>query len=808
MILEDLKIKNAFSLTPKLEFLEDFKVAKINRVNTDSMHYKDLDDLHLELKKTISSLPKGIYKQITIGKKGYLKYPGLSNRVKDKFLRKMEKFVNGTWNIRERNSYLVYQDNIDENVLFGSFPDSSYLPKPIIEETENEKLLEDLAYLFGGDSKQPFGKVLDFWDYGFKIGNKYVVVLIQYNVGDKVIKYAHDYLNTINVDFLHVLHFEPMDSIEIENKINTSVTIAEKTGMPKSVMEELYDLRSKAIAKNVNLIKYCNVLFLFCDSKEEALKKAWEVKNKAPYNMAFEGDIEFEIPFILSKWDFLKGKDWAGIVRYSSIDYLTSLLYVTGRFTGNPKDYFIPMLNEALEPAYIPINRDLFNVALQGQMGSGKSVSLQYIASMFDMVTFIEKIQSDVGSYAIYCKYFDGDYIPISLEIPVSINPLGKVYQYYTVNIYELAEYLGIDRPHEYFDQPEIEAISLLIDDYFFNQEKDYLTKKELLNILENDKRVIRFKEKVKLSNKTEFPVKVSINSAKKTFVTTFLSFVYKGEDENVEGFSEIKAYIEKLLDEFYAYHYKKDRFKELLVSDFYEYAEKNGQEGHIKSRFLNRLYSFKNGGKYGHLFDKPTSIREDVEHIFFEIRFTEKDIIPIIIMTIMDFINRSYGSVKFKDKTKFVVIDEGWFFMNIPMAKDFIDEAFRTYRKRGISIGFGTQNPKDYEGMTNYLPYVWILYLEDPEEAVKVYKLTDRDYDLLRTIDKPKAYNFKYSKAYLIFKNIEGKTEKGLFLLPSYPEFRWIAETDPIFKMKRESAIRKFGSLRKAIEWIAFNED
>ncbi len=174
--------------------------------------------------------------------------------------------------------------------------------------------------------------------------------------------------------------------------------------------------------------------------------------------------------------------------------------------------------------------------------------------------------------------------------------------------------------------------------------------------------------------------------------------------------------------------------------------------------------------------------------------------------MTIMDFINRVYGSVRYKDRTKLTIIDEGWFFMNIPMAKDFIDEAFRTYRKRGISIAFGTQNPRDYEGLINYLPYVWILYLEDPEEAVKVYKLTDRDYDLLRTIDKPKAYGYKYSKAFFIFKNLEGKTEKGLFLLPSYPEFRWIAETDPVFKLKREEAVRKLGSLRKAIEWIAFN--
>ena len=227
-----------------------------------------------------------------------------------------------------------------------------------------------------------------------------------------------------------------------------------------------------------------------------------------------------------------------------------------------------------------------------------------------------------------------------------------------------------------------------------------------------------------------------------------------------------------------------------------------------MKRRILNRLYSYRKGGQYGHLFDQSTNINEDVENIFFEVRFNEEELIPITIMTIIDYVNRKYGSVKYKDKTKLVVIDEGWFFMQNEMAKSFIDEAFRTYRKRGISIGFGTQKPVDYKSMTNYLPYIFSLYLENPKEAIEVFDdYTERDYELMRTIDKPKAYNYKYSKLHIRFKNELGKNEKGLFIFPSYPEFRWIAETDPVFKLKREEAVRKAGNLRKGIEMLSFSK-
>ena len=813
-LTEEKKISSLFTMKPVIEFKEDIKVAKINRINTDVYMYQELEKIFDSLKQFLYELPVGRYKQIVIGKKGYLKYPKLENPIKNEFLRKMEKFINNTWNIRERNSYLLYEPHIDEDIFYGNASKigSGVLKSDtkIIEKSSLKELKKDIGTLFYGDENYPFGKPLYKWKYGFKVGDKYAIGLVNYNVSEDIVMFSTDFLNKINDDFISILHFETMDALTVENTINSAISTAKRTGMPREIIDELEKLRRQNLQKPVPLVKWSYVLYIFADNEQEAIKKAYQIKSLAPFDLTFEGDIEFEAIFSLTDFDFLKGKDMTGIVRKSTIDYLTTMFYMTGRYNGKSDvKYFIPALNEALEPAYIPIDLSLFNIAVQGQMGSGKSVSIQYMATMFDSTVFIEKIQSDVGSYAIFCNYFDGEYVPISLEVPVSINPLGQAYQYFTVNVYELAKDLGMSEPHKQLDKNEVEAISMLLDDYYFKNPKGYLTKQELLDILKNEERAIRFVEYLvkPLDENFKWKVKVTVNSAKKTFINTFLAFVYKGEDEEIPDFSEIKSFIEKVVDEFYKERYKENPQQEIFLSMLYKYIEENTPNNHIKERLLLRLYSFKEGGKYGHLFDKPTNVRKDVDHIFFEVRFSEKDIVPIIIMTIIDYVNNVLGSVKYKNKSKLTVIDEGWFFMTIPMARDFIDEAFRTYRKRGIGIAFATQKPEDFEGMQNYFPYVWILYLEDSESAVKTYKLTDRDGELIGSIDKPKAYGYKYSKFFLIFKNSLGKTEKGLFILPSYPEFRWIAETDPVFKLQREEAVRKTGSLRKAIEYLSFEK-
>lgn len=803
-ILEDRTISDFFKLKPRLE-LPEYKVAQVNRINTDDFDYEALGDLYKKLVSFFKSIPVGQYKQITINTKGFLHYPRTKNQEKNQFIEKMERYVNANWDIRERKSYLLYQPHIDEQVLYGN----AELLKGMIKKTNPKIFQKDLSYIFQGTEEYPFGATIKRWQYGFKINNKYAIGLINFGVGGDIIKFAMDFLNGINDDFISILHFENMDKLQVEKTISTAISVAEKTRMPGQVISELQHLKNENFARGVPLMQFFHIIYIFGNSPQECIKKAYNIKARAPYLYAFEGNMEFEAILSLTNWNYLKGKDMTGAIRRSTIDYFASMFYCTSRYTGKPEGLWIPLLNETKEPAYVPIDLSLFNVATQGQMGSGKSVSIQYLATMFDNAIFIEKIQSDVGSYAVYCNYFNGDHIPISLEVPVSINPLGKASSYFSINIFDLARTLGIQEPHKFFDENERQAITFVIDDKYFDNPKEHLSKQELLEILEQEPRSIRLRKQIELMP-DDFYWKPTINTnpVKKVFVNTVISFMFKGEDAGIANFGEVKSEIEKYVDAFYMAKYEEDPKQDVFLHQFYDFIDIKMPDSGIKRRLMSRLYTFIRDGKFGHLFDRPTSIKKDVDHIFFEVRFNETEIIPIVIMTIMDYINTTFGTVYYRDKAKLVVIDEGWFFMNIDMARSFIDEAFRTYRKRGIGIAFATQNPEDFAGMTNYFPYVWILYLEDPTSAVNIYRLGKREYSLLKEIEKPKAYRYKYAKIFLRFKNEYGSTEQGMFILPSYPEFRWIAETDPIFKLEREEAVMKMGNWHKAIEYLAFYKD
>ena len=814
-LIEHEKLKSLFVLKPMMTFPRNVKVFGVNKINMDTFTEEELMDLQNRIVASCYKLEPAVYKFITIGRPGYLKYPRTNNKLKNQFIREMEDYINKVWNIRQRKSYLMTPKNINEKSLIGEF---TYPSVNLFTPNKELELKEDLAYLFGGTVDQPFEHALydhdkdGLWDYGFVTWDgRYGLVMINYGVGESAVPFGNDFLNYIDSDFLHLLHFQSLNSVEIERKIKQSLVLAEKTHMPDEMIMELKDLEQSAILGKGNITQFMQVLILFGDNKEKLLEYAYKVKSMSPYVLGFEGDIEFELTADLLKMDLLKGKETFGVIRTSTIDYVATLFPISGRFTGVPQEPYIPMLNENLEPAYIPIDKSLFNLGTQGQMGAGKSVSLQYIATFFDAVIFVEKIQSDMGSYAVYAKYFDGDYIPLSLEIPVSINPLGKPADYYTADVYKLVEACGVRNAYVEYDDGEREKLAMVIDDYLEqyalehnNTPKTVLTKQELVELASQDSYLVRFLELFKkLPDDFSWNVKLMVNSAKKVFINTVIAFMYKGEDKDMN--SEEKAIIEKYIDGFYQKAFKENPYQDVTISMLYDHIYLS-EETPIKQKLLSRLYSFKEGGRYGHLFDAKTNI-EEKDTAFFEVRFNEAELIPIVMISIMDHINKHFGSLKYKGKSKLVVIDEGWFFMQNELAKNFIDEAFRTYRKRGISIAFGTQNPKDYITMLNYLPYIWILYLENPSEAVQVYSLTDRDFEHLKSIDKPKAYGYKYSKTFLKFKNMAGKTEKGLFILPSYPAFRWIAETDPVFKLQREEATRKAGSLRGGIKLLAFGE-
>jgi hypothetical protein len=808
-ILEEPFRRSLFNLSPRLEFKEEIVVYELKKFNTNSLSDEELLETYFKVLDMVRKFPPAPYKVITVNRRGYLHYPRPKDKAKAEFIRDMEKWVNENWNIRERRSFLIYSPKRlgrAEFSLKGELESDFGLGIP----RTKEEFFKELAYFFKGDGENPFLEPLEEWDYGFKIGNRYCLVLAQFGVPQEVVRFANDLLNYIELDSIHLLHFEPLDRLTAVRRVNATINYAEKTNLSAEVVAQLKHLKDRLELGQAYLMQFAQMLFLFHEDPEFLVKRAWDIQSLFAdvYPLAFEGNFEFTTVFGLADFDFLKGRDWEGYVNFATTDYVASLFPVWGRFRGKPKGLFIPMLNEALEPAYIPVDTSLFNLGVQGQMGSGKSVTNQYISSFFDNVIFIEKIQSDEGSYGVFVKYFGGNYIPISENIPVSLNPFGKLYEYFTVDVYQLLRDIGIEKPELEFSDAERGAMEDILNEFLLKEQKKTVSKSQLVEYAAKDNRTIRFKVLFEKLPDFTWEIKVIKNPTKKIFLNTVLLFMLRGTGERIDA--DTMAEVEKLLDRFYDDKYedwlngKLEKEHEVLLSEFYEFLE-NQEKTPVVEKLLKRLYSYKRGGKYGHIFDTPTNIDLNKSHYFFEVRINDPELLSVTMLSMLEFVNRHFGSYKLRNKTKLVVIDEGWFFLADPLAKTFIEEAFRTYRKRGIGLLLASQKPEDFELMVNYLPYICILYLEDYDSAVEVYKLNQRHAKLLKTIDKPKAYEYRFSKSFWKFKNEFGKNEYGLFLMPSYPEFRWIVETDPTFKLKREELTRQCGSLKEAIKALAF---
>ena len=810
-LLEEPFRKSLFNLKPKLEFKEYFRVYELKKWNTNSLDDGELLETHFKVLEAFKKFPPAPYKVITVNRQGYLKYPKVNDPNKEDFLKSMEKWVNDNWNIRERRSFLLYSPKrvgVSEHSLVGELEGELGLGK----RTQKEDFFKELSYFFGGDKENPFMYPLEEWDYGFKVGDRYCLVMAQFGVNQDLVRYANDLLNYIELDSIHLLHFEPVDRMEASKRVGSALKYAEQTRLPQDFIAQLKHLKDRIELGQATLTQFVQALFLFHEDPEYLVKRAWDIRKlfAEAYPLVFEGNFEFPFVFALTDFDFIKGKEWEGYVNFATADYVGSLLPVWGRYKGEPKGLYLPMLNEGLEPAYIPIDRSLFNLAVQGQMGAGKSVQTQYIASHFDMNIFIEKIQSDEGSYGIFVKYFDGNYIPISENIPVSLNPFGKVYEYFTVDAYGLLRDIGIAKPETEFSDAERGVMEDIFNEFLLKKKVERVDKKRLVELASLDERAIRFKVLFEtLPDDFEWEVKVVKNPAKKLFLNTVVLFMVRGTGDNVDP--DTIGEVERLLDEFYNGVYKDWRAgkfpeeHEVLLSHFYQFLEQK-EKTPVVEKLLKRLYSYKQGGKYGHLFDTPSNLDLSKNNYFFEVRINDPELLSVVMLSMLAFVDRHFGSYKVKDKSKLVVIDEGWFFLADPLAKNFIEEAFRTYRKRGIGIVLASQKPEDFEAMVNYLPYVCILYLEKYDSAVRIYDLNERHAKLLKTIDKPKAYGYRYSKSFWKFKNPLGKNEYGLFIMPTYPEFRWIAETDPKFKLLREKLTRQCGTLKDAIRALAFH--
>jgi type IV secretory pathway VirB4 component len=213
--------------------------------------------------------------------------------------------------------------------------------------------------------------------------------------------------------------------------------------------------------------------------------------------------------------------------------------------------------------------------------------------------------------------------------------------------------------------------------------------------------------------------------------------------------------------------------------------------------------------GTYGNFFDRPSSI-DFKSHVFFELRTTDRELLPIVLLSILTWMVKWFSLPHMQDKSKGIILDEAWAILEDPALVKFVEEAFRTYRKKGIFIMIASQFASDVsvgvgEIVKKSCPYQVFLYSQDADEVARLFDFTDAELQLLKQIRPPRDYEYKYSLLYMRtpYQTKAGK-EQGLFFLIPSREFYWTATTHPQDRVKREQYKNFYKSLAKAIEVLA----
>ncbi len=665
-----------------------------------------------------------------------------------------------------------------------------------------KELYEDLAYFFGGSKEDPFGHLIEEEDYGLKIGDKFGLFYSMTKVPARVFAFHLYRLLSLEDDFLCVVGFRKMSPEEVQMEFGKRLKLFEYQA------KEGKDLAKQEIAKelveqvrDINLgrelvLSFSSFLMLFGERKE-LLKKRKSVEFKLsqmelPYEC--ENTTIGEHFLLLFSYNEKELKS-LGLVRFmpQSRFYLMCLplSYPRGKKEG------VLFYNEAGEVFRLDIRVPPPNGLVLGQMGSGKSVFLQYFASFQDHVVFVEKIQEGEGSYTVFVKMLDGGYYPISLDRPVSINPFGDSIK--TVDAIRFLEDLGYR--FEDFTENDLNLLENALNTYFFGKQ-GRIKVGEVLRVLESLSGTEYLRSLIGPHAEKEWEIKYDIDRDKLLFLKTLLSMAYKlGAGESIDP-SVVEEVILRTYEKVCGQGVKADR--ELLMSDFYKTAKELGY-----SSLAQRLRTYTMEGAYGNFFDRPSSI-EFKPYVFFELRTTDRELLPIVLLSILTWMVKWYSRPEMQNRSKGIILDEAWVILEDPLLVRFVEEAFRTYRKKGIFIMIASQFASDLSQGTGEVvkkscPYQVFLYTQEVEEVARLFEFNETERELLRSVRPPKDHNYKYSEFFMRTPYQEGiYKERGKFYLVPSREFYWIATTHPQDRVKREEYKNFYGSLAKAIEVLA----
>ena len=195
-------------------------------------------------------------------------------------------------------------------------------------------------------------------------------------------------------------------------------------------------------------------------------------------------------------------------------------------------------------------------------------------------------------------------------------------------------------------------------------------------------------------------------------------------------------------------------------------------------------LFSWTGNTAYGKLLDGKTNVETDGSLTTVEAKGLDAypDLQNVMLLNFTEFIKTKAANDT--SRPTLLIVDEAWKLLDSPSGRDFVTEAFRTFRKFGAAIWCISQNYKDFlrDGATadSILPNTASIFVLkqskiDWEDFQKRLQLGEAETEAAKGLVSVKG---EYSEALLV----QGD-DRAILRIEADPLAYWIATTDPADK-------------------------
>jgi len=291
-------------------------------------------------------------------------------------------------------------------------------------------------------------------------------------------------------------------------------------------------------------------------------------------------------------------------------------------------------------------------------------------------------------------------------------------------------------------------------------------------------------------------PFDGELDNERLSYLVMLISEMASGGDERERVTREQSAIIQESIRAVY-----KEKKKDIVLTDI---AKKLGEskQGKLIAR---KMSPFLAGNQFGGFFDGKTEINIDNNFVVFELGLldTYKDLQSVMLLSIMYFITKQVAGAKLKNARKYFFIDEAWSLLNTENTAQFLENAFRTFRKYGCSVIAITQQTADFTrtkaGEAIRANTANKILLRQSGDVIARMQsdldLSKKEVDKLKSVTTVKG---AYSEAFIKTENVSGIVR----YVPDSFSY-WLYTSDSKDNRELNKYIKEYGGIVKAINKI-----